>query len=84
LILPVLYRKQKKDAIPLPFFAEKYLPGGTIGNARRLRFGHRQRKNYFYFGFRKVCGLFGIPFSRKGVVTGSGSFKIYFCILESL
>jgi hypothetical protein len=26
LILPVLYRKQTKDAIPLPFFAEKYLP----------------------------------------------------------
>ena len=41
-------------------------------------------KIIFYLGFRKVCGLFGIPFSRNGVVTGSGSFKVYFCISESL
>ena len=28
--------------------------------------GHNSRKNYFYFGFQKVCGLFGSLFSRVG------------------
>ena len=27
--------------------------------------GHNSRKNYFYFGFQKVCGLFGSLFSRE-------------------
>ena len=28
-----------------------------------------EEKIIFYLGFRKVCGLFGSPFSRKGGVT---------------
>ena len=52
----------------------------TDPDALRCALGIVRGRIIFYLGFRKICGLFGIPFSRKGVVTGNGSF--HFCILE--
>ena len=39
-----------------------------IGNARRIRSGHIQRKNYFYFGVQKRLRAFLNP-----IFTGGGA-----------
>ncbi|WP_349152959.1 hypothetical protein, partial [Faecalibacterium tardum] len=40
--------------------------GGTIWNARRVRFAHKQRKNYFYFAFVALCGALQTHFHGRG------------------
>ena len=40
--------------------------GGTIGNARRVRFAHHQRKDYLYFAFVAACGPLQTLFSWEG------------------
>ena len=40
--------------------------GRTIWNARRVRFAHIQRKNYFYFAFVALCGALQTHFHGKG------------------
>ena len=37
-----------------------------IGNARRIRSGHIQRKNYFYFGVQKRLRAFLNPIFTRG------------------
>ena len=39
----------------------------TIENARRVRFGHFQRNNYFNLQPGKICGFSRVAFSRNGV-----------------
>ena len=38
-----------------------------IGNARRIRSGHIQRKNYFYFGVQKRLWAFLNPIFTGGI-----------------
>ena len=40
--------------------------GRTIWNARRVRFAHIQRKNYFYFAFVALCGALQTHFHGGG------------------
>ena len=39
--------------------------GRTIWNARRVRFAHIQRKNYFYFAFVALCGALQTHFHGR-------------------
>ena len=50
------------------FWAERKKPGRgrTIWNARRVRFAHIQRKNYFYFAFVALCGALQTHFHGRG------------------
>ena len=48
--------------------------GRTIWNARRVRFAHIQRKNYFYFAFVALCGALQTHF-HGGVATVSGIYR---------
>ena len=41
--------------------------GKTIWNGLRLRSGHLQRKDYFYFAFVAACGPLQTLFSQVGV-----------------
>ena len=38
-----------------------------IGNARRVRSGHNQRKKYFYFGVQKRLRAFLNPIFTRGI-----------------
>ena len=41
--------------------------GKTIWNGLRLRSGHLQRKDYFYFAFVAACGPLQTLFSQEGL-----------------
>ena len=56
---------------------------GTILNGRRVRFGHIQRKDYFYFAFVAACGPSKRIFTR-GVVEKNCICSAAFCESASL
>ena len=62
------------------FWAERKKPGRgrTIWNARRVRFAHKQRKNYFKFAMPENLRIFRNCLFTGGDAAGNGSCRACF------